>query len=179
MTDQIQIVMAAMTFLMAIGTLIMAWRTHNLAQIASLQVMESVLLRKRGWEKEKIKYLHDLQDRIENRIGKLPNDSEIESRILPENRNKKYNSLDIERDRINKTELFFLLSETFLLELAAQSEKYDRIAPKKQKRKEDFVEMRESLNILKKIMAKELGLCEKELKSITLELNKKLHEIQL
>lgn len=179
MTDLTEIAVAVGTLLMAGGTFLMAWKTHSLAQIASHQVRESILARKesvlrrkRKWEKMKVDYLHTLLNKIKGRILELPKDEDIAGRIPQKIRDQRFNSLGIEQDRINRTEVFSLLPETFLGELDKQSEKYEKIVPKERKQKDDFAEMKRSLNRLEEITAEELDSSKRELGSITQELKK-------
>ncbi len=155
-------------FAVAVGTLAMAATTLYLAYTTSRGLKESILVRKRAWTKKKIDYLHTLQLKIDRRIGDLPKDTRITLKIS----RREFPSLSIKQDKINKTEIFFLLSESFLSELEARSQKYEEICIKKQKKPEDFDELERLLHGLKEITMKELDSNMREYKSITSKLNK-------
>lgn len=152
----------------AIGTIVMSVATFYLALSANRGLKESILVRKMAWTKRKVDYLHLLQQRIDGILNQVPEDT----RITPKNSRMVLGTLDIERDKIDRAEIFFLLSESFLSNLEMKIQEYERHRNKTSKRKNDFDEMKRILQDLREIVAEELKLNKKEYKSITLNLSK-------
>ena len=168
MTDWIQISLAQIILAAgtAVGTILMAWMTYKLARTAVRQVNESILVRKRSWAKQKIDYLNLLQRKIDSIMKKLK--EKDNKRVLQQN----FNSLGIEQDKINRTEVFSLFSEEFQEELDKQNEIFEKIRMKKLKKSNDLDMMETSLDNIKEITTTELDSSWKELKSATSELTK-------
>lgn len=79
--------------------------------------------------------------------------------------------ISISVTKTQKPEIFFLFSQSFLLELEELNQEYEKILEKKAKNSEDFNEMVRLLQNLKKIVERELESTERELKSVVSKFN--------
>lgn len=93
-------------------------------------------------------------------------------RITPRNSRTVLGTLNIERDKIERAEVFFLLFENFLSDFEVENQRYEKYRNKTSKGRNDFSEMKRLLQILRELTTKELESNKKEYKSITLELNR-------